>query len=89
VQESRQEFDAINQAICIIDDQGVVRRANRVFADLVQLQVTGIPGRPWISLLPPVWAEVVSRALIEPGAHEIRSGDRVYNVSAVRISRSG
>jgi two-component system NtrC family sensor kinase len=80
--------DAINQAICIIDDQGVVRRANRVFADLVQVQVTGIPGRPWINLLPPAWAEVVSRALIEPGAHEIRSGDRVYHVSAVRMDGS-
>ncbi len=77
--------DAINQAICIVDDQGVVRRANRVFADLVQMQVTGIPGRPWISLLPPAWADVVSRALLEPGAHEIRSGDRVYTVNAVRM----
>lgn len=77
--------DAINQAICIVDDQGVVRRANRVFADLVQMQVTGIPGRPWISLLPPAWAAVVSRALVEPGAHEIRSGDRVYTVNAVRM----
>ncbi len=80
--------DAINQAICIIDDQGVVRRANRVFADLVHTQVTGIPGRPWISLLPPAWAAVVSQALIEPGAHEIRSGDRVYSVSAVRMEGS-
>ena len=80
--------DAINQAICIIDDQGVVRRANRVFADLVQVQVTGVPGRPWTSLLPPAWVEIVSRALIEPGAHEIRSGDRVYNVSAVRMEGS-
>ena len=80
--------DAINQAICIIDDQGVVRRANRVFADLVHMQVTGIPGRPWISLLPPAWAAVVSQALIEPGAHEIRSADRVYHVSAVRMEGS-
>jgi two-component system NtrC family sensor kinase len=80
--------DAINQAICIVDDQGVVRRANRVFADLVQVPVTGIPGRPWISLLPPAWAAVISRALTEPGAHEIRSGDRVYSVNAVRMEGS-
>ncbi len=80
--------DAINQAICIVDDQGVVRRANRVFANLVQVPVTGIPGRPWISLLPPAWAAVISRALTEPGAHEIRSGDRVYSVNAVRMEGS-
>ncbi len=80
--------DAINQAICIIDDQGVVRRANRVFADLVELQVTAIPGRPWISLLPPAWASVVSQALAEPGAHEIRTGDRVYTVNVVRMEGS-
>jgi two-component system NtrC family sensor kinase len=77
--------DAINQAICIIDNQGVVRRANRVFAGLVQMPITGIPGRPWVSLLPPDWGAVVSRALIEPGAHEIRSGDRVYSVSALHM----
>jgi two-component system NtrC family sensor kinase len=80
--------DAINQAICIIDEQGVVRRANRVFADLVQVQVTAIPGRPWISLLPPAWAAVVSQALAEPGAHEIRTGDRVYTVNVVRMEGS-
>jgi two-component system NtrC family sensor kinase len=80
--------DAINQAICIIDEQGVVRRANRVFADLVQMQVTTIPGRPWISLLPPAWAAVVSQALAEPGAHEIRTGDRVYTVNVVRMEGS-
>ena len=80
--------DAINQAICIIDEQGVVRRANKVFADLVQMQVTAIPGRPWISLLPPAWAAVVSQALAEPGAHEIRTGDRVYTVNVVRMEGS-
>jgi two-component system NtrC family sensor kinase len=77
--------DAINQAICIVDGQGAVRRANRVFADLVQLPVTAIPGRPWASLLPPAWTSTVSRALVEPGAHEIRTAERVYTVSAVRM----
>jgi two-component system NtrC family sensor kinase len=77
--------DAINQAICIVDDQGVVRRANRVFADLVQLPVTAIPGRSWLSLVPPAWGAVVSRALSEPGAHEIRTAERVYTVSAIRM----
>jgi two-component system NtrC family sensor kinase len=77
--------DAITQAICIVDARGIVRRANRVFADLVQLPVTALPGRSWMSLLPPAWATVVSQALAEPGAHEIRSGTRDYSVSAIRM----
>jgi K+-sensing histidine kinase KdpD len=77
--------DVIHQAICIVDAQGIVRRANRVFADLVRTPVTALPGTPWMSLLPPAWAAVVSRALVEPGAHEIRNGDQVYTVSAVRM----
>ena len=80
--------DAINQAICIIDEQGIVRRANRVFADLVQLPVTALPGRSWLSLVPPAWGAVVSRALAEPGAHDIRTADRVYTVSAIRMEGS-
>ena len=80
--------DAISQAICIIDEQGIVRRANRVFADLVQLPVTAIPGRSWLSLVPPAWGAVVSRALAEPGAHDIRTADRVYTVSAIRMEGS-
>jgi len=77
--------DAITQAICIVDERGIVRRANRVFADLVQLPVTALPGRSWMSLLPPAWATVVSQALAEPGPHEIRSGTRDYTVSAIRM----
>jgi two-component system NtrC family sensor kinase len=77
--------DAITQAICIVDERGIVRRANRVFADLVQLPVTALPGRSWMSLLPPAWATVVSQALAEPGSHEIRSGTRDYSVSAIRM----
>ena len=77
--------DAITQAICIVDERGIVRRANRVFADLVQLPVTALPGRSWMSLLPPAWASIVSQALAEPGPHDIRSGTRDYTVSAVRM----
>ena len=77
--------DAIKQAICIVDERGIVRRANRVFADLVQLPVTALPGRSWMSLLPPAWASIVSQALAEPGPHEIRTGTRDYIVSAIRM----
>jgi two-component system NtrC family sensor kinase len=77
--------DAIHQAICIVDNQGIVRRANRVFAELVHMPVTALPGRPWAALVPPAWAPIVSRALTTPGAHEIRSGQQLYMVSAVRM----
>src|SRR5205814_1766497 len=68
--------DAISQAICIVDAHGTVRRANRVFADLIQTAVTAIPGRPWLGLLPPAWSDPVARALAEPSAStaEIRAG---------------
>ena len=77
--------DAITQAICIVDERGIVRRANRVFADLVRLPVTALPGRSWMSMLPPAWASVVSQALADPGPHEIRSGTRDYTVSCIRM----
>src|SRR5205809_926998 len=55
--EWEKTVDAISQAICIVDAHGTVRRANRVFADLIQTAVTAIPGRPWIGLLPPAWSD--------------------------------
>jgi signal transduction histidine kinase len=77
--------DAIHQAICIVDAQGFVRRANRVFAELIKIPVTALPGRSWMGLLPPAWAELVAAALREPGAPpvEVRTGDRIFLVSAV------
>src|SRR6267143_7264806 len=35
--------DAITQAICIVDARGAVRRANRVFAGLMQDPITALP----------------------------------------------
>ena len=80
--------DTISHAICIVDGQGVVRRGNRVFADLVQVPVTALPGRPWMGLLPPAWADLVARALADPGGPtlELRQGDRIYLVSAVPMA---
>src|SRR5207253_310634 len=65
--EWEKTVDAISQAICIVDAHGTVRRANRVFADLIQTAVTAIPGRPWIGLLPPAWSDPVARAIAEAG----------------------
>jgi two-component system NtrC family sensor kinase len=80
--------DSISQAICIVDGLGIVRRANRVFADLIQVPVTALPGRAWLSLVPPAWADVVARVLEAPGSApvEIRSGDHVFAVGATRMA---
>src|SRR5207253_7537076 len=76
--EWEKTVDAISQAICIVDAHGTVRRANRVFAELIQVPVTAIPGRPWLGLLPPAWSDPVARAIAEPSATsvEIRAGER-------------
>src|SRR5260370_4957818 len=60
--EWEKTVDAISQAICIVDAHGTIRRANRVFAELIQTPVTALPGLPWLSLFPPAWADPVARA---------------------------
>src|SRR5713101_533697 len=89
--EWEKTVDAISQAICIVDAHGTVRRANRVFADLIQIAVTAIPGRPWLGLLPPAWSDPVARAIAEPSAStaEIRAGERVLLLTAIPMAESG
>ena len=89
--EWEKTVDAISQAICIVDAHGTVRRANRVFAELIQTAVTAIPGRPWIGLLPPQWSDSVARAIAEPTANtvEIRAGDRTLLLTAIPMAEPG
>ena len=89
--EWEKTVDAITQAICIVDAHGMVRRANRVFAELIQVAVTAIPGRPWIGLLPPAWSDAVARALAEPTATqtEIRHGDRSLSFTVIPMAEPG
>jgi signal transduction histidine kinase/CheY-like chemotaxis protein len=80
--------DAIGHSICIVDGRGIVRRANRSFADLVGMPVTALPGRPWSALLPSLWAEPIRAAIGTPGAAgalEIRQEHRIYSVSALAL----
>jgi two-component system, NtrC family, sensor kinase len=86
--EWEQTVDAITQGICIIDAQGTVRRANRVFADLVEIPITAIPGRPWLALLPPAWAEPVGRAVMERTSIpvELRAGERPLLLSTLPLA---
>jgi two-component system NtrC family sensor kinase len=83
--------DSITQAICIIDAHGAVRRANRAFAELIKVPVTALPGRPWLSLVPPGWAEVVARALARPGEPpvELKLGARTLLVGAFPMAVAG
>src|SRR2546427_5526732 len=96
--EWEQTVDAFNQAICYVDPQGTVRRANRVFADLIRLPVTALPGRAWLTLLPPPWIEPVARLLnsgptpTPEGAStpiEVRAGERTLLVTAIPAGEPG
>src|SRR5438477_2758749 len=89
--EWEKTVDAISQAICIVDAHGTVRRANRVFAELIQMPVTAIPGRPWLGLLPPPWSDPVARAIAEPSATsvEIRAGERALLLTTIPMAEPG
>src|SRR5205814_3806307 len=66
-------------------------RANRVFAELIQMPVTAIPGRPWLGLLPPAWSDPVARAIAEPSATsvEIRAGERALLLTTIPMAEPG
>src|SRR5438552_922303 len=92
--EWERTVDAFNQAICYVDSQGAVRRANRVFAELIKLPVTALPGRPWLTLLPPAWIEPVARLLAASSTEasaplEVRAGDRILLVTAIPSGEPG
>jgi two-component system NtrC family sensor kinase len=90
--EWEQTVDAFNQAICYVDPYGAVRRANRMFAELIKLPVTALPGRPWLTLLPPSWVDPVARLLSPEGAAtpvEVRSGERTLLVTAIPAGEPG
>src|SRR3989475_304353 len=88
--EWEQTVDAFNHAICYVETQGTVRRANRMFAELIKLPVTALPGRPWLTLLPPAWAEPIARLVATPGdGVEVRAGERVLLVTAIPTDEPG
>ena len=90
--EWEQTVDAFNQAICYVDSQGAVRRANRVFAELIKLPVTALPGRPWLTLLPPAWVDPIARLLTADGTSasvEVRAGERTLMVTAIPTGEPG
>src|SRR6266550_4706865 len=90
--EWEQTVDAFNQAICYVDPQGGVRRVNRMFAELIKLPITALPGRPWLTLLPPAWVDPVARMLKPESAStpiEVRAGERTLLVTAIPAGEPG
>jgi len=77
--------NAIPLALCIIDEQSAVRRANRAFADLLGRQVEQLVDRPWPALVPPGWVEGIGAVLASNanrGEAELRAGERTFVVTA-------
>ena len=89
--EWEQTVDAFNQAICYVDAEGAVRRANRVFAELIKLPVTALRGRAWVTLVPPSWVDPIARLLTTEAAApvDVRAGDRILLVTAIPTEVGG
>jgi len=63
-----------------------------MFAELIKLPVTALPGRPWLTLVPPSWVDQVARLLGPEGAAapvEVRSGERTLLVTAIPAGEPG
>ena len=78
-----QTVDALSFAMCLVDELGRVRRANRAFADLVTAPASEVGGRPWSALVPPAWIEGIETALASPGLEvDLRVGPRSFSVTS-------
>ena len=81
--------DALALALCIVDREGRIRRANRAFAQLVNTPPPALVGRPWRAFTPPEWAPEIQRLVDSGGAGpevELRAQDRHFNLAAVPIT---
>jgi len=77
--------NAIPLALCIIDEQSRVRRANRAFADLLGRPGDLLLDRPWPALVPPGWVEGIGASLAQGpgrGEAELKAGERTFVVTA-------
>jgi two-component system NtrC family sensor kinase len=79
--------DALTLAICIVDQSGSIRRANRAFADLVSVPPAVLVGRRWMAVVPPDWVAELERVLTFPLGQEIelKTASRSYSVSGVAV----
>ncbi|MGH7628136.1 MAG: ATP-binding protein, partial [Gemmatimonadales bacterium] len=82
----RDVVDAIAPALCIVDEDGSIRRANQAFSDLVGTEPVAVVGRLWRELLPAEWRPDVERLLSAAGELseiELRRGDDAFAASSV------
>ncbi|HWP36964.1 MAG TPA: ATP-binding protein [Gemmatimonadales bacterium] len=47
-EEWESTFDALSSGIALLDERGVVRRANRAFAQIISRPITEVPGVPFV-----------------------------------------
>ncbi len=81
--------DALSLALCIVDREGRIRRANRAFSELVGTSPAAVVGRPWQAFTPPEWAADIERILAGGGQGdevELRVLDRTYRLGGVPIT---
>ncbi len=83
--------DAISLALCVVDRGGRIERANRAFADLLQLPRAGLAGRSWTEVLPAGWRGEVAAALADarPSEREFHLGTRTIAVSVFHAPAGG
>lgn len=78
--------DALALALCIVDGRGRIKAANRSFARLMRSTPADLPGWPWLSLVPPAWAESLREVLagIEEDRREaeLRAAGRTFVATA-------
>ncbi|HUL70448.1 MAG TPA: ATP-binding protein [Gemmatimonadales bacterium] len=83
--------DAISLAFLMVDQNGLILRANRACADLLGVPVTSVAGKPWLALIPPGWADGVRAAL--SGAQQqysvdLQAGPRIFSVTGFPLRSS-
>jgi PAS domain S-box-containing protein len=88
-------FDAIHDALCLLDPSGQVLRCNRALAELLRQPVEGVLGRPAGQLLQAVFgpsAEAlapVCQGACGPHSQEVLLGERWFHVTADPVVDEG
>ncbi len=86
--EWEQTVDAIGQAFCLVDARGRIRRANKAFARVVELPVTGLAGQAWREILPRAWIKTIEQAVADRDVRHPRTlerGHRRYTVAGLEL----
>ncbi len=88
--EWEETVQVISQAFCVVDGSGAIRRANRAFGELVNVPIPSLTDQAWMGVLPPAWAEPVTRALAAGDGRtqvELRAGTRLFTLTAYRLGQ--